>query len=85
MSAKLLVLGTFIVLGLGSGGLSLERLGPASWVGPVDIFVTGMLIFLSYEGFELIANASPRVKRRAHTLPIAFYRQRPCGACCSTS
>ena len=71
--AKLVVLGSFIVLGLSSGGLSLERLGPASWVGPVDIFVTGMLIFLSYEGFELIANASPRVKRRAHTLPIAFY------------
>ena len=63
--------GNFIVLGLGSGGLSVERLGPASWVGPVDIFVTGMLIFLSYEGFELIANASPRVKRRAQTLPVA--------------
>jgi uncharacterized protein len=71
--AKLVVLGSFIVLGLASGGLSVERLGPASWVGPVDIFVTGMLIFLSYEGFELIANASPRVTNRAHTLPLAFY------------
>ena len=71
--AKLVVLGSFIVLGFASGGLSLERLGPASWVGPVDIFVTGMLIFLSYEGFELIANASPRVKDRARTLPAAFY------------
>jgi amino acid transporter len=40
--------------------------------GPVDIFVTGMLIFLSYEGFELIANASPRVTNRARTLPVAF-------------
>jgi hypothetical protein len=54
-------------------GLTLGRLGSASWVGPVDIFVTGMLIFLSYEGFELIANASPRVANRAHTLPVAFY------------
>lgn len=70
---KLVVLGTFIVLGLGSGGLSLERLGPSSWVGPVDIFVTGMLIFLSYEGFELIANASPRVTDRGRTLPVAFF------------
>ncbi len=70
---KLVVLGSFIVLGFFSGGLSLERLGPASWVGPVDIFVTGMLIFLSYEGFELIANASPRVTNRAKTLPVAFY------------
>jgi len=71
--AKLVVLGAFIVLGLSSGGLTLGRLGSASWVGPVDIFVTGMLIFLSYEGFELIANASPRVTNRARTLPVAFY------------
>jgi amino acid transporter len=70
---KLVVLGAFIALGLGSGDLSLERLGPASWVGPVNIFVTGMLIFLSYEGFELIANASPRVTDRARNLPLAFY------------
>jgi len=70
---KLLVLGTFIVLGLASSGLSAERLGPRDWVGPVNIFVTGMLIFLSYEGFELIANASPRVTNRARTLPIAFF------------
>jgi hypothetical protein len=42
-------------------------------VGPVDIFVTGMLIFLSYEGFELIANASPRVTDRARNLPLAFF------------
>ena len=70
---KLVVLGSFIVLGLSDGGLSIERLGPSSWVGPVDIFVTGMLIFLSYEGFELIANASPRVTNRAKTLPVAFY------------
>jgi amino acid transporter len=47
--------------------------GPANWVEPVNIFVTGMLIFLSYEGFELIANASPRVTNRAHTLPVAFF------------
>ena len=71
--AKLVVLGSFIVLGLTSGGLSVERLGPANWVEPVNIFVTGMLIFLSYEGFELIANASPRVTNRAHTLPVAFF------------
>ena len=71
--AKLVVLGSFIALGLSSSGLSLERLGPSNWAGPVDIFVTGMLIFLSYEGFELIANASPRVTNRAHTLPIAFF------------
>ncbi len=70
---KLLVLGVFVVLGLLHPGLSLTRLGAHEWVGPVDIFVTGMLVFLSYEGFELIANASPQVKNPARALPIAFF------------
>ncbi len=72
-AGKLVILGAFIVLGLTSDGLVLERLGSSSWVGPVDVFVTGMLVFLSYEGFELIANASPRVTNARRTLPIAFF------------
>ena len=32
-----------------------------------------MLIFLSYEGFELIANASDRIRDPKRTLPLAYY------------
>jgi len=32
-----------------------------------------MLVFLSYEGFELIANASDRIRHPAKTLPWAYY------------
>ena len=32
-----------------------------------------MLVFLSYEGFELIANISDQVKDRERNLPLAFY------------
>jgi amino acid transporter len=70
---KLAILGGFIFLGLGRGGIAVERLGPSEWVAPVNIFATGMLVFLSFEGFELIANASPRVKNPSRALPFAYY------------
>lgn len=71
--AKLAVLGAFVLLGLSADGMTPARLAPAEWVAPPAIFVTGMLVFLSYEGFELIANASPRVARPARNLPLAFF------------
>jgi amino acid transporter len=70
---KLGILGLFIVVGAASGGLALERLAPANWVPPLDIVAAGMLVFLSYEGFELIANSSDRIKDPARALPIAYY------------
>ena len=70
---KLLVLGGFVVLGLSSRSFTLEPASPAHWVSPLNIFVTAMTIFLSYEGFELIANASHRVKEPEKNLPLAFY------------
>ena len=70
---KLLILAVFIVAGLGSSGLTLERLGPAHWVPVPQIVAVGMLVFLSYEGFELIANASDRIRQPQRTLPWAYY------------
>ena len=60
--SKLGILLVFIVAGLTSPALTLERLDPSSWVPPVEIVGSGMLVFLSYEGFELIANASDRIR-----------------------
>jgi hypothetical protein len=71
--AKLVVLGGFVALGLGASGMRFDRLGPDQWVAAPEIFVAGMLVFLSYEGFELIANASPRVRNPARNLPLAFF------------
>jgi len=70
---KLGILLVFIVAGLASGDQTYARLGPSSWVSPFDIVGSGMLIFLSYEGFELIANASDRVRDPKRTLPLAYY------------
>ena len=60
--SKLGILLVFIVAGLTSPALTLERLDSSSWVPPVEIVGSGMLVFLSYEGFELIANASDRIR-----------------------
>ena len=69
---KIAVLGLFIVAGLLVGGLAWDRLGPAAWAPPSAIVASGMIGFLAYEGFELIANASDQIVDPKRTLPIAF-------------
>ncbi len=53
--------------------VDLERLSPALWEDSLSILVAGMIIFVAYEGFELIANAAEDVKEPNKTLPRAFY------------
>lgn len=69
---KLAVLGIFIVGGLLAPGLEWSRLAPSAWASPMAIVSSGMVGFLAYEGFELIANASDRITDPHRTLPIAF-------------
>ncbi len=77
---KLVILVSFVVAGiLGlSGSSSLGQLMPVNWSSPFSIFSAGMVIFVAYEGFELIANAVPDVinpeknVRRAFYISIAF-------------
>jgi hypothetical protein len=40
---------------------------------PFTLLAGGMIIFLAYEGFELIANSAKDVKNPRKTLPKAFY------------
>lgn len=39
----------------------------------LSLIVAGMIIFVAYEGFELIANAAEEIKDPKKNLPIAFY------------
>jgi amino acid transporter len=68
---KLLLLATVIVAGVPY--VETTRFAPATWGAPASIAAAGMAIFVAYEGFELIANASVDVRDPAHTLPRAFY------------
>ncbi len=62
-----------LFVGAGTASISTARIAPASWSPPVQLAAGGMIIFLAYEGFELIANTAQDVKDAARTLPRAYY------------
>jgi hypothetical protein len=71
VAVKVVILLLFV--GVGSLTMDISRLLPGQWSSPVQIVAGGMLIFLAYEGFELIANAADDVQNPEKTLPRAFY------------
>lgn len=68
---KLVILALFI--GVGIWGIDSARLMPTTWAPPLHLIAGGMIIFLAYEGFELIANTAQDVRDAPKTLPRAFY------------
>ncbi|VAW48386.1 cationic amino acid transporter (cat-2) [hydrothermal vent metagenome] len=68
---KLLIL--FLIIFTSAFYIDMERLSPTQWGSGFSILVAGMIIFVAYEGFELIANAAEDVKHPKTTLPRAFY------------
>lgn len=70
VAVKMLILVVVIVAGAPS--VEPARLSTSTWSGPIGIVSAGMLIFVAYEGFELIANASDDVRSPSRTLPWAF-------------
>ena len=68
---KLLILLFFI--GMGLWHVDLERLAPSAWSSPLQLVAGGMVIFLAYEGFELIANTAGDVRNQSKILPISYY------------
>jgi hypothetical protein len=71
VTLKLLILAVFI--GVGCFGIEPERMSVSTWSSPLNLIAGGMIIFLAYEGFELIANTAEDVRNPARTLPLAFY------------
>jgi hypothetical protein len=62
-----------LFVAVGFAGVSASRLAPAQWSAPVSLVAGGMIIFLAYEGFELIANAAEDVDDPGRTLTAAYY------------
>ena len=60
-------------VGVGLTGVEPGRLAPGTWTAPTQLFAGGMIIFLAYEGFELIANTAGDLSDPERTLPRAFY------------
>ncbi|KPM48723.1 APC family permease [Jiulongibacter sediminis] len=72
---KLIILIAFI--GVSIYGLTqqnhLAQLNPGSWEAPLTIISGGMVIFVAYEGFELIANSVPDIENPKINVPRAYY------------
>ncbi len=71
VGVKLTILLVFVGAGLAT--VRTARVAPASWSPPLQLAAGGMIIFLAYEGFELIANTARDVRDVARTLPRAYY------------
>lgn len=71
VAIKIVILVVFVSVGFWS--IQSDRLAPSTWSSPMGLIAGGMVIFLAYEGFELIANTAEDVKDPKRNLPRAFY------------
>lgn len=62
-----------VVVVAGSSFVEPQRLSMESWGSSLSIVTAGMVIFVAYEGFELIANSAEEIKDPSRNLPRAFY------------
>ena len=71
VAAKILILVVFVAVALTDADYS--AIEPSNWAGPGSLIAGGMLIFVAYEGFELIANSAGDVRNAAKNIPRALY------------
>ncbi|MRJ10396.1 APC family permease [Ornithobacterium rhinotracheale] len=72
---KLIILLAFVAIG-GYGLMDsqyISQLSVSHWESPVKLFAGGMVIFVAYEGFELIANAVPDLVNPEKNVSRAYY------------
>ena len=72
---KLVILISFIDIGAYGliGNENLSQLAISNWENPLQLFAAGMVIFVAYEGFELIANAAPDIINTEKNIPRAYF------------
>ncbi len=71
VAVKVTILLAFVAVGLFQ--IDVAQVRPSAWAPPLQIVAGGMIIFLAYEGFELIANTAVDVSDPQRILPRAFY------------
>ncbi len=75
VSIKLIILISFVFIGAYGlfGNPNLSQLAISNWETPLKLITAGMVIFVAYEGFELIANAAPDIENPKINIPKAYY------------
>jgi amino acid transporter len=71
VAIKLIILLFFCVVGF--WGIQGDNLAIKNWSPAIGLITGGFIIFLAYEGFELIANTADDVRNPEKTLPRAYY------------
>ena len=72
---KVFILLGFIAVGIYGlhGSEHIAQLNPKNWEGTFQIVTGGMVIFVAYEGFELIANSVSDLKNPEKNIPRAYF------------
>ncbi len=68
---KVILLGLFAVAGI--RGIQSANLTPLFEKGPSSIFVSGAMIFVAFEGFQLITNGVTETKNPRRNIPLGIY------------
>lgn len=68
---KMILLAIFVIAGLCTP-MDFSRASTSQFVSPLSLISGSMIIFLNYEGFELIANAGSEIKNPRKALPFAY-------------
>lgn len=73
---KLIILLAFVIIGVYGlfSSEHLDQLAYSNWESPLNLVVAGMMIFVAYEGFELIANAAPDIENPKVNIPKAYFQ-----------
>ncbi len=71
VAAKVLILVVFVAVALFDTDFG--AVAPSEWAGSGSLLAGGMLIFVAYEGFELIANSAHDVRDPVKNIPRALY------------
>jgi amino acid transporter len=68
---KVAILVIFVAVGFLT--VNTASFSPATWEAPLALVSGGFIIFVAYEGFELIANTAQDIRDPKRSLPIAYF------------
>ena len=69
--AKLFIL--IIFAGVGTLTIDMNHMATTQWMPMSSVITGGLIIFLAFEGFELIANTAKDIENPEKNLPLAYY------------